>query len=1412
MAAIKLSHRQIHIIQAIIFVLLIGGTITAVLPLGRFIDQRMQEIRVFAISEMESALNRKIQYDSISPSIFRFLEIRNFRLLTLDDEEFLRLSRVRIRYRLIPLLSGNIANAVYEISLENSSLVYNHERDSELYTLLTELGGSDSELPSGIRLRGRNLTVSISVGSTNLESSRLFFLLQSDESGQIRYQAKGDVRFREQELLGSLFEAKTELRIAGFAVFDEELNLELQTRNLDTSLFSLEDQVIQVSYSSERWRFTKIKDRAPIDISLGFDGDVFSFSTKMADFSPAMIISWKDPSIDSWLSTRFTGEFYGNYSLNNAALDYAFDFRAQASNRFLPVPISSYTRGNGTGEWVSFGNLSLFSRMGNLQFFGDLRFDNLLPNGRMLLTEIEIPNGNLVSADLLLRRRGNNISFETAYAQTTKVSFSELVGFFQLGDFENRFELQGRFDDALVENSFSVEGILTGTNILAEAVFESVPLADGLMLALGESDLISDLASEFVLSTQLAIESDFSLFSFAAETVTLLEPNNPDNSIEFTLSGNQSSFLVSDVSVIRDQYNFGGDIEGIFSPDGRLDFALDAELQGIPYMLSGALVPDQVFILTGKYGLFVEASYKAPYWNFQTRSRGFPLPILEENILLSLNSRGRFAGLDDYFIRLEGTELSQLPLPTETNRLSINANISPDGVDIARFNYADIIGPMVGNGEIDFIEGRGFDGWIQALGDGGEQVSVEFRFVDGFIRSYARLVDAKVSRISGNIIQGNLNGAAIVSGSNDDPNISFSGRISEGALYGDAFSLNFEGQYQDEEIRIQDTNLAYLSNRFRDGAGYYNLREGDFNFGIDYDGLLGDRSLSMFMRFTGDKILQPTGFVNRSDLRFQNIVWGESDVEDWDFQILQAPRSGISFKGGPSDSIQALFYPDERFDISLSAPLPLQLAGSGTLQGGIVDAEIRDVAADLAGLNPFFQVSFFQLLRGDARGELSVRGPITDPEIYGSVYTDNGYGSSEFVPLEIGPLNAEVVFNGKEILIPQILMRAGDGAAFVSASFLLNHWLPYQYSIELDASTTQGLPLNLAIESIRLVGDINGTLKIEGQGESTLIQGDLLFFNTIATFGEAVEDSGSLYDTDTTFDLKFTMGRRVEFLWPSVNFPILRATADEGSTLSISANTITEQFDLQGEVVFKGGEIFYFERNFFIREGILSFNEDELSFDPRFTARAEIREINEEGEDLKILLIVENNRLSQLTPRFESTPPMADVEILAFLGQNIYTQLLGQEVDITNALVTTGDLLGQFSLLRTFENRVKDIFQLDMFSIRTNMIENLLRERVFGEEPLDDSDVFERYLDNTSLFLGKNFTDDLFLETLVTFRTTDEAIALAQSVENFQIDAEVTLEWDTPLFLLELSFFPEFSDLFSSIEKTSLGIKWGYSF
>ena len=232
---------------------------------------------------------------------------------------------------------------------------------------------------------------------------------------------------------------------------------------------------------------------------------------------------------------------------------------------------------------------------------------------------------------------------------------------------------------------------------------------------------------------------------------------------------------------------------------------------------------------------------------------------------------------------------------------------------------------------------------------------------------------------------------------------------------------------------------------------------------------------------------------------------------------------------------------------------------------------------------------------------------------------------------------------------------------------------------------------------------------------------------------------------------------------------------------------------------------------------MLAFDENEITFDPRISARAEIRERNEEGP-VTISMIVDNEPLRGFTARFESNPPLSQAEIFGVLGQSILTP--SGETDpnaVQIAALTTVDIFTNLGLWR-LERVVRDKLGLDMFSIRTSLLRNFASIS-WGLAPVDRSVSFGNYFDNTTVYIGKYVGADMFVQGMVSIRYEDTAgfqsgifrTGRGFTIGKARLEPDIGIELNTPLFDIRWNMAPyHLENLF--IDDMSFTLVWRWTF
>jgi hypothetical protein len=233
-------------------------------------------------------------------------------------------------------------------------------------------------------------------------------------------------------------------------------------------------------------------------------------------------------------------------------------------------------------------------------------------------------------------------------------------------------------------------------------------------------------------------------------------------------------------------------------------------------------------------------------------------------------------------------------------------------------------------------------------------------------------------------------------------------------------------------------------------------------------------------------------------------------------------------------------------------------------------------------------------------------------------------------------------------------------------------------------------------------------------------------------------------------------------------------------------------------------EIFYFERSFYIRSGQLTLRENETRFNPLLTVRAEVRDQNDDGP-VTISMIVDNAPLLNFTARFESQPALSQVEIFSLMGQSLTGAQIDEETGtLQRAFLGSGaDLLAQFVVVRQLERQIRRITQLDLFSFRTQIIQNA----VFSFTGLTSENFTSvgNYFDNTTVFLGKYIGADMFVESMLALRYDDNLGGLLRP------DINIGIELQSPLFNIRWDFVPKHPENWF-VSDNSITLTWRRTF
>jgi hypothetical protein len=380
-------------------------------------------------------------------------------------------------------------------------------------------------------------------------------------------------------------------------------------------------------------------------------------------------------------------------------------------------------------------------------------------------------------------------------------------------------------------------------------------------------------------------------------------------------------------------------------------------------------------------------------------------------------------------------------------------------------------------------------------------------------------------------------------------------------------------------------------------------------------------------------------------------------------------------------------------------------------------------------------------------------------------------------------------------------------------------WALEELTLSLKTPPAVFVPLKMQVSRIGVNAEVHADMQIQLTGDAVTVTGNataqngeiriesvlsenierlnpvtqltnLFTAGRLNSAGAGPPDANRGGTVEVVTDLTVTAGNRVQVM---VN-PILRGLIAPGTPVGIRVNTLENDYEITGDIVLRGGEVQWFNRNFYLREGRVVFTETD-AFDPRLTIRAEVRERDVDGGPLLLIIQAENQRLSEFAPTYTAIPAKSETEIMALLGQNFIADL-DTENPISAAsglslVGTTGDLLLQLNLMRRIENSLRELLKVDILSMRATWLQNVLASNPDANDTRRNSSLGS-VLNNSTLYVGKYFADELYVDAMLHF-LYDESRAIADPDSTGMIfQPELGLEINAPFATtLRWSFAPE---------------------
>lgn len=489
--------------------------------------------------------------------------------------------------------------------------------------------------------------------------------------------------------------------------------------------------------------------------------------------------------------------------------------------------------------------------------------------------------------------------------------------------------------------------------------------------------------------------------------------------------------------------------------------------------------------------------------------------------------------------------------------------------------------------------------------------------------------------------------------------------------------------------------------------------------------------------------------------------------------------------------------------------LGFHISGKNDLEN--LDFNINGIRINIASIASRFNDDKFELYHGILTGDLSVKGIKSDPDFNGALAIENAdFSLLKVVPYHITGSKIPIIAQHSQIDIVETPLAESGKTVYLSGKVLLDRWRfdNLELYVRTPAGRTAPALLDVGVATFKGDASIDLTVAID-RNKNLDVTGNVYVQSTRANVrAREVMNFSDMAKSEIfsrRIDVDITMG-------PHVNVtldPLLRALLTPGSVVNFQMDEAADTFSLKGDVGIKSGDIAWFNRSFYLKKGTIRFNDNEESFDPVVTIRAETRDKDDEGKDVKITMTANNQNISRFSPKFSSVPVKSEAELRAMLGQIA----VGDSEAASDVMLSMGDFAVAATVGRKIENAIRDLFNFDIFSIRTTALQNVLKNSMNTEQG-DRKITAGNLLDNSTVYIGKYIGSVVYLDAMLHLSYDEHRKDDVGTRDGISFQPEVGFELEAPFAGIRWSMAPDIDAMRQNMfmPTTSVTLSWGFSF
>ena len=1465
-------------IRSFIFILVFLLGVSLVIPLHRKIVSSAEKMVNNLSSQLYEKTGLYFSYENLSPSILSNLTLRKIKFIDENQNVVLSIKKTNIDYSLIKLIKRDFENCFTSFVIDGIELDIDEILDlseklkkkempvkgesKKKKALSLDFESFNQMIPKNVRIKNISLAYDKNGINASVKVRSFDFWPNSQKSG-LNFTLDSKNRLQ----LASLNQKITMNAKLSGAIFPsgDGSYVTVKLSNITNGLYNVRKLNLLADYQNKVAGIHIIQSENPISFGADFHFDTkdLNVQLKTKDFYPVQVLNssaYKN-KLKKLQDLILNTDSIVKINFQDMTYDYISDTVIKLPASLFPgaaeIDFSLY--GDETHLELSKFNAQGQNILANMNFdyiFKDYRLSGLfelpyfvLANGKSISTELYIDplekGFEAFSPQLFIGDKSLSALQFKLIPQTDSLYYNFEASDFSHTDFGDAGLIRADGNilpgQKYAELNLNLQSIFADTIVLFAAQF----------LQNEGASTIEELAkslNSILLSGDLYLSTDLKSLSYNVPYIIAANIAKENQTVLLSFGGNEQSLQINQMSAVFGKINLAA--------SGTLDrnkeeeevfFNLDLASSSIPYHFSGNIRKDFISI-AGDYNSQFNLNFY-PDSRLSGSLMCENLPMAYDQMTAVLSTRSNFS-----FTREEGPQILVNLFEFEaaganytvTPKVMFTGSITKYGAHLDNLGYSDIFSTLAGQADLAFDLNDGIFNalsvnaslknsyseesalfTLNATNPLSQSFSLETLKNEIYLDLQMQLTNFNLNHFTVAKSENNyVTGSLYATGTFMHPYVTLN--LSDLSLASNGGVTKISG-----DLLLEERNLSIQSLELKKGNTQISDMQADFSL----ETMTGSASGNLLSYVTKKSITSPF------KLEFNNSTVPEGKFFPDSFMVnLSLPaikgafikkqfgldlnimysQGSINFYTSENAGIYGSISNDKFLEVNFdnNSFAKLKIFGS---TGNKLDLNITDVDFDLEKAFGYFNFdTLFIVNGGKLTGFAGITGTSSEPDIKGNLgIIEPQLIFSLISPQKLQAAYTPITIENSEVRIEETIFSIKKTEKLLGwATIFLNRFSFDHMEAKLKSIEDEKFPGKLKTKRFVIKSDVNidldlfyenGIMDINGKiiGENTSFSADV---QKIASLNNAAPNDKRL---NFRTDLDIQLGNHATFILD----PILRAVLVPNSRLGVAVDTYDESYAVDGNVGVRTGDIAYLNRSFYIKGGRIKFNQEDL-LNPLVTLKAETRERDSNGKSVTISMGVENQYLRELSPRFSASPAKSESEIRKLLGQiAIADSSDSSGMSGANLLFAAGDYAIQSSVGRKIENSLREVLNFDIFSVRTNVLQNTLSYGV-RRNSSSSKEVFTigNLLDNSTVYMGKYLGSSLYFDTMFhlsldeTVQSYDELTASNSLNLNFQ--PEFGLELEAPFVNIRWSVSPDIKALLNQQFKPSsaLTLSWKFEF